>query len=161
MKDDVLVLDVRRFKSITVDPAKKTVTVGGGCLLGEIDQTLKVHGLACTFGHDPTTGVGGLTLNGGHGFLERKYGLTIDNMIAARVVVASGQVLTASEKSHPELFFGLRGGGGNFGVVVEFVFQCHELPNRGMLLGGAQVHMPFYPLENRGLHLSHFFFFFF
>ncbi len=150
LKDDVLVLDLRHLSSISIDPVSRTANVGGGCLLGDVDAACAEKKLAVTFGHDPSTGVGGLTLNGGHGFLEKKFGMTIDNLISAKVVLASGEVVRASEKLHPDLFWALRGGGGNWGVVTEFEFQLHELPNEGMLIGGTQVHMPYWPLENRG-----------
>lgn len=130
--------------------------VGGGCLLGQVDEACAPHGLGTTFGHDPSTGVGGLTLQGGIGFLQRVYGLAVDNMLAARVVLASGLVVNTNEKEHPDLFWALRGAGANFGVVLFFTFRLHALPNKGVFVGGARVHMPIWPLPGREAILDHF-----
>jgi hypothetical protein len=125
--DDGLVIDLSAMKGIRVDPASNTVRVEAGCTSGEVDQATHAYGLAVPFGIVSTTGVAGLTLGGGIGYLARKHGLTIDNLIAADVVLASGQIMTASKSRNADLLWGLRGGGGNFGIVTSFLFQAHAV----------------------------------
>ncbi len=125
--NDGLAIDLSPMKKITVDPEKKIARIEAGCTLGEIDQKLHEYGLALPSGIISTTGIGGITLGGGLGYLTRKCGLTIDNLLEAEVVLANGSTVTANKNEHPDLFWALRGGGGNFGVVTSFVFQLHEI----------------------------------
>jgi FAD/FMN-containing dehydrogenase len=138
--DGGVVLDLSPMRDIAVDPVAHTVRVAGGCTWGEVDRATHEHGLATPSGIISTTGVGGLTLGGGIGHLTRKHGLTIDNLLEADVVLADGTLVRASADENPELFWALRGGGGNFGVVTSFVFRCHPVST---VLAGPT----FWPIE--------------
>jgi len=138
--DDGVVLDLSLLSGIDVDPGKRTVRVGGGCMLKQVDAVTHEHGLAVPAGIVGTTGVGGLTLGGGLGHITRKFGLTIDNLLEADVVLADGSLVRASADANADLFWALRGGGGNFGVVTSFTF-------RGQPVSTVQAGPTFWPLE--------------
>ncbi len=127
--DDGLVIDLSRMRYVHVDPDKKMVMVGGGCTWGDVDHATHGFGMAVPSGIISTTGVGGLTLGGGIGHLTRKCGLTIDNLLAADVVLADGRFVHASPDQNKDLFWALRGGGGNFGIVTSFIFNLHPINN--------------------------------
>jgi FAD/FMN-containing dehydrogenase len=136
--DGGLLIDLSTMKRVDMDPAGKTVRVDPGVTLGELDRATQADGLAVSVGINSTTGISGLTLGGGFGWLSRRWGMTIDNLVAATVVLASGEEVRASADSHPDLFWALRGGGGNFGIVTSFEFRlCPVGPE---VLAGLVVH---------------------
>jgi FAD/FMN-containing dehydrogenase len=140
--DGGLQLDLSLMRSVRVDPVAKTVRVEPGATLGDIDKETQTFGLALPVGVNSTTGISGLTLGGGFGWLSRKYGLTIDNLISVDLVTANGALVHASDKENPDLFWAVRGGGGNFGVVTSFEFRVHAIGTE--LLTGVLIH----PLAN-------------
>ena len=125
--NDGLVIDLSKMKGVRVDPASRTVRVEPGCCSGDVDHATHAFGLAVPAGIVSTTGVAGLTLGGGTGYLTRKHGLTIDNLLEVDMVLADGRFVTANAQQHPDLFWAVRGGGGNFGVVTSFLFQAHPV----------------------------------
>jgi FAD/FMN-containing dehydrogenase len=128
--DDGLMIDLSLMKNVKVDPSARRARVDPGCILADFDAVAQQHGLATPLGINSTTGVAGLTLGGGFGWLSRKYGMTIDNLLSVNVVTAEGNQVHASENENADLFWGLRGGGGNFGIVTSFEFQLHPVgPN--------------------------------
>jgi FAD/FMN-containing dehydrogenase len=135
--DDGLVIDLSKMNNVQVDPIKKIARVGGGATWGDVDHATYPFGLAAPGGIISTTGVAGLTLGGGIGYLSRSVGLTIDNLLSADVVLADGRQVTASNNQNEDLFWALRGGGGNFGVVTNFEFQLHEV---GDIVGGPMFY---------------------
>jgi FAD/FMN-containing dehydrogenase len=138
--DGGLVVDLSRMKGIRVDPVARTVRAEGGVTWGELDQETQAFGLATTGGQVSTTGIAGLTLGGGYGWLARSFGLACDNLISVDVVTADGRLVTASADENPELFWGLRGGSGNFGVVTSFEYRLHEV---GPALMAGPLFYPF------------------
>ena len=136
--DGGLVIDLSPMKGIRVDPAARTATAEAGVLWGELDRETQLHGLATVGGIVTHTGIAGLTLGGGIGWLMRKHGATVDNLLAADVVTAQGEIVTASEEENPDLFWAIRGGGGNFGIVTSFVYRLH--PVGPIVLAGPIFH---------------------
>jgi hypothetical protein len=139
--DDGIVIDLGPMRGIEVDASRRRARVQAGATWGELDRATQTHGLATTGGRMTTTGVSGFTLGSGSGWLERLHGLACDNLLSAQVVLADGRVVTASDTEHPDLFWGLRGGGGNFGVVTELELRLH--PVGPLVTGGLVLH----PLE--------------
>ena len=127
LSDGGLTLDMSQLRSVAVDPAAKLATVGAGCTLGDVDRATQENGLAATLGFVSATGVAGLTLGGGFGYLTRRFGWTVDDLDEVEIVTADGEVRRASRSENDDLFWAIRGGGGNFGVVTEFVFRLHEV----------------------------------
>ncbi len=138
--DDGLVIDLSSMNGINVNPESRTVYVEGGCTWGDVDHATHAFGLAIPSGFISTTGVGGLTLGGGFGYLSRKYGLTIDNLEEVEVVLADGRFVIANQRDHSDLFWAVRGGGGNFGVVTAFKFRLHPVSS---IVGGPV----FWPMD--------------
>ncbi len=136
--DDAVMIDLSGMKAVEVRPDSRTARVQPGATLGDVDAATQAHGLALPVGINSTTGIAGLTLGGGFGWLSRKYGLTIDNLVAAEVVTASGEMVRASESENADLFWGIRGGGGNFGIITSFEFRLHPLGPQ--VLSGLIVH---------------------
>jgi FAD/FMN-containing dehydrogenase len=146
--DEGIVIDLAGLNEVEVDPRRLTVRAGGGCRLGDVDRATQEHGLAVPFGVVSRTGIAGLTLSGGIGWLRRKHGLSSDNLVSAEVVTADGRVVSANEDENPDLFWGLRGGGGNFGVVTSFEYRLHPVGPDVMLL------FVLYPAEHARAVLS-------
>jgi FAD/FMN-containing dehydrogenase len=138
--DNALVIDLSPMKGIEVDPEQRVARAQAGLTWGEFDAATQEHGLAVTGGRVSSTGIAGLTLGSGSGWLERRCGLTADNLVSAEVVTADGSVVTASAGENPDLFWGLRGGGGNFGVVTEFTYRLHQVGP--IIFGGMMVALP-------------------
>jgi FAD binding domain len=125
--DDGIVIDLSVMRAVTVDPVERTAIVQGGALWADVDHETQAHGLATTGGIVSHTGVGGVSLGGGIGWLMRKHGLTVDNLVEAELITAEGDIIRASANDHPDLFWALRGGGGNFGIVSSFRFTLHSV----------------------------------
>jgi FAD/FMN-containing dehydrogenase len=138
--DDALVIDLSSMRSTTVDPQNRTVRVDAGCTWADVDHATVGFGMATPSGFLASTGVAGLSLGGGIGYLSRRFGLTVDNLLSADVVLADGTFVTASQDSRSDLFWALRGGGGNFGVVTSFTFRCHEIGDGGTIIGGPVLY---------------------
>ena len=136
--DDTVLLDLSHMRSVHVDAQAKVARVAPGALLGDVDRETQAHALTVPVGINSTTGIAGLTLGGGFGWTTRKWGLTVDNLLSAEVVTASGDIVTASASTHPDLFWAIRGGGGNFGIVTSFEFGLHDLGPE--VLSGLIVH---------------------
>src|SRR5215467_2818166 len=138
--DGALVVDLSLLRSTTVSPENHTVRADAGCTWGDVDHATVAFGMATPSGFLASTGVAGLTLGGGIGYLARRFGLTVDNLLAADVVLADGTFVTVSESSHSDLFWALRGGGGNFGIVTSFTFRCHDIGDHGTIIGGPVLY---------------------
>lgn len=143
--DGGLMIDLSLMRGVHVDAQVRTATVQGGATWGDVDRETQIYGLATPGGLHSLTGVAGLTLGGGYGLLRSKYGLSCDNLLSVKVVTADGQLVTANEIDHADLFWAIRGGGGNFGIVTSFVFQLHPV--------GPMIHLcgPVYPMEQAGM----------
>jgi FAD/FMN-containing dehydrogenase len=146
--DGGLVLDMRSIDTIDVDPEAGAARVGGGCTTGAVDRACQAHGMATVTGRVSTTGIAGYTLGGGSGMLERRFGFAVDNLLAADLVTADGELITADHETHSDLFWALRGGGGNFGVVMSLTFRLH--PIEPIVTGGLILHH-----ADRGAELLH------
>jgi hypothetical protein len=147
--DDGIVIDLSAMKGVFVDPVLSTVRAQAGALLGDVDRETHLHGLAVPFGTVSKTGIAGLTLGGGMGWLVRKYGLTCDNVVSFEVVTAEGEIVTADAGANADLFWGLRGGGGNFGIVTSFLYRAHPV---SIVLGGLIL----YPRDQAAAVLRHY-----
>ncbi|HEX6553792.1 MAG TPA: FAD-binding oxidoreductase [Ktedonobacteraceae bacterium] len=147
--DDGIVIDCSQMRAVTVDPATRTARIQGGAMAGDLIDAAQKHGLATTTGTVSSVGMAGLTLGGGYGPLMSKYGLAIDNLLSAQVVTADGQCVSASAAEHADLFWGLRGGGGNFGVVVSLEYRLHPVTK---VLSGLLL----YPLDQAREVLTHY-----
>lgn len=143
-----IMIDLSLMRTVKVDPASKTVRVAGGCLLSDVDSETQRFGLAVSSGIVSHTGVAGLTLGGGFGWISRRHGFSIDNLLSAEVVTADGEVLTASKNENSDLFWGIRGGGGNFGIVTSFEFKCADIGRK--IFSGLIVQ----PFENAKKYLQ-------
>ena len=141
LTDGGVVIDMRKMNSVKVDPGARTATAQGGATWADFDGACQPHALATTGGRVSTTGVAGLTLGGGSGWYERKFGMACDNLLEVELVTADGSTVTASEDENPELFWALHGGGGNFGIATELTFRLHPLPDNafGLLLWPAEA----------------------
>jgi FAD binding domain/Berberine and berberine like len=140
VSDDALVIDLSLLRSTTVSPQDHTVRADAGCTWGDVDHATVAFGMATPSGFLASTGVAGLTLGGGIGYLSRRFGLTVDSLLSADIVLADGTFVTASDNSHRDLFWALRGGGGNFGIVTSFTFRCHEIGEGGTIIGGPVLY---------------------
>ena len=134
VNDGGLVVDLRHMRAVTIDPAAEAVRVAGGATMSDLDRACQPHGLATTGGRASTTGVGGFVLGGGSGWLDRWCGLAVDNLLGVELVTADGERVYASADDHPDLFWALHGGGGNFGIATALTLKLHELPEFSIAL---------------------------